>query len=160
MVRDRAGQFTEAFDAVLADAGIEVVKIPPRSQVGETSGTWTGLACPGHGLPIGSDVDDAALLRLGWPRADRRPQQCLGADLPRGTQKVTRRAKYRPDLCIFLWLLYFATVRLVTGGVASQSTWPPSGMTWGGPAAGLLEPRRPARIVQGSRLTGHQNALC
>jgi transposase InsO family protein len=27
-----AGQFTEAFDAVLADAGIEVVKIPPRSQ--------------------------------------------------------------------------------------------------------------------------------
>jgi hypothetical protein len=31
LVRDRAGQFTSAFDAVLADAGIEVVKIPPRS---------------------------------------------------------------------------------------------------------------------------------
>ena len=31
LVRDRAGQFTEAFDAVLADAGIEVVKIPPHS---------------------------------------------------------------------------------------------------------------------------------
>ena len=31
LVRDRAGQFTEAFDAVLADAGIEVVKIAPRS---------------------------------------------------------------------------------------------------------------------------------
>jgi transposase InsO family protein len=31
LVRDRAGQFTEAFDAVLASAGIEVVKIPPRS---------------------------------------------------------------------------------------------------------------------------------
>ena len=30
LVRDRAGQFTAAFDAVLADAGIEVVKIPPR----------------------------------------------------------------------------------------------------------------------------------
>ena len=30
-VRDRAGQFTEAFDAVLSGAGIEVVKIPPRS---------------------------------------------------------------------------------------------------------------------------------
>jgi transposase InsO family protein len=29
-VSDRAGQFTEAFDAVMADAGIEVVKIPPR----------------------------------------------------------------------------------------------------------------------------------
>jgi putative transposase len=31
LVRDRAGQFTEAFDAVLAGAGIEVVKIPARS---------------------------------------------------------------------------------------------------------------------------------
>jgi transposase InsO family protein len=31
MIRDRAGQFTEAFDAVLADAGIEVARIPPRS---------------------------------------------------------------------------------------------------------------------------------
>jgi putative transposase len=30
LVRDRAGQFTAAFDAVLADAGIQVVKIPPR----------------------------------------------------------------------------------------------------------------------------------
>jgi putative transposase len=31
LIRDRAGQFTEAFDAVLAGAGIEVAKIPPRS---------------------------------------------------------------------------------------------------------------------------------
>jgi len=31
LVRDRAGQFTDAFDAVLSGAGIEVVKIPPRS---------------------------------------------------------------------------------------------------------------------------------
>lgn len=31
MVRDRAGQSTDAFDAVLAGAGIEVVKITPRS---------------------------------------------------------------------------------------------------------------------------------
>ena len=30
LVRDRAGQFTESFDAVLDDVGIEVVKIPPR----------------------------------------------------------------------------------------------------------------------------------
>src|SRR5688572_11662803 len=30
LVRDRAGQFTASFDAVLTDAGIEVVKIPPR----------------------------------------------------------------------------------------------------------------------------------
>jgi transposase InsO family protein len=31
LVRDRAGQFTASFDPVLADAGIEAVKIPPRS---------------------------------------------------------------------------------------------------------------------------------
>jgi putative transposase len=31
LVRDRAGQFTEAFDAALASVGIEVVKVPPRS---------------------------------------------------------------------------------------------------------------------------------
>ena len=30
LVRDRAGQFAASFDAVLVDAGIEVVKIPPR----------------------------------------------------------------------------------------------------------------------------------
>ena len=31
MVRDRASQFTDGFDAVLSAAGIEVVRIPPRS---------------------------------------------------------------------------------------------------------------------------------
>ncbi len=30
LVRDRAGQFTTAFDAVLASSGIDTVKIPPR----------------------------------------------------------------------------------------------------------------------------------
>jgi transposase InsO family protein len=30
LVRDRAGQYAGSFDAVLVDAGIEVVKIPPR----------------------------------------------------------------------------------------------------------------------------------
>jgi putative transposase len=30
LVRDRAGQFTTSFDAFLADAGIDTVKIPPR----------------------------------------------------------------------------------------------------------------------------------
>jgi putative transposase len=31
LVRDRAGQFAASFDAVLAEAGIEAVQIPPRS---------------------------------------------------------------------------------------------------------------------------------
>ena len=30
LIRDHAGQFTASFDALLTDAGIEVVKIPPR----------------------------------------------------------------------------------------------------------------------------------
>jgi hypothetical protein len=33
-------------------------------EVDEASGTWTGLACPDHGLAIGSDVDTATLLGL------------------------------------------------------------------------------------------------
>jgi hypothetical protein len=31
LIRDRAGQFTTAFDTVLADAGTTTCKIPPRS---------------------------------------------------------------------------------------------------------------------------------
>ena len=31
MIRDRGGQFTSDFDAVLADAGIRVVKSPPQA---------------------------------------------------------------------------------------------------------------------------------
>jgi putative transposase len=30
LIRDRAGQFTDAFDTVLTDAGVTVCKIPPR----------------------------------------------------------------------------------------------------------------------------------
>jgi hypothetical protein len=30
----------------------------------EPSGTWTGLACPDHGLALGGDVDNAILRRL------------------------------------------------------------------------------------------------
>jgi len=36
-----------------------------HSQTDETSGTWTGLACPGHGLPLGADVDNAVLQEMG-----------------------------------------------------------------------------------------------
>ena len=35
-----------------------------HSRTDETSGTWTGLACPGYGLALGTDVDDATLRRL------------------------------------------------------------------------------------------------
>src|SRR6516162_6055713 len=35
-----------------------------HGQTDETSGTWTGLACPGHGLALGTDVDNTTLQRL------------------------------------------------------------------------------------------------
>ena len=35
-----------------------------HSHTDETSGTWTGLACPGYGLALGADVDNATLRQL------------------------------------------------------------------------------------------------
>ena len=35
-----------------------------HSQTDEPSGTWTGLACPAHGLAIGTDVDTGTLQHL------------------------------------------------------------------------------------------------
>ena len=35
-----------------------------HAQADEPAGTWTGLGCPGRGLEIGADVDNAALQRL------------------------------------------------------------------------------------------------
>src|SRR6185437_4801637 len=35
-----------------------------HSHTDETSGTWTGLACPGQGLALGTDADDATLRHL------------------------------------------------------------------------------------------------
>jgi hypothetical protein len=34
------------------------------SHTDATSGTWTGLACPGDGLPVGADVDNAVLREM------------------------------------------------------------------------------------------------
>ena len=56
LVRDRAGQFTASFDAVLADAGIQAVKIPPRSPRANLwfhtaplrVGSWVSDVCAGR----------------------------------------------------------------------------------------------------------------
>ena len=72
LVRDRAGQFTEAFDAVLADAGIEVAKIPPRSPRAKprvaycTSSGRCGLlcCCRGETVAVGSDISGEFTRRL------------------------------------------------------------------------------------------------
>ena len=55
LVRDRAGQFTEAFDAVLAAVGIEAVKIPPRSP-------WANAHAERFVLTARTEVTDRMLI--------------------------------------------------------------------------------------------------
>jgi hypothetical protein len=60
LIRDRPGQFTEVFDAVLASAGTEVAKIPPQSpRANAYAERWVRTAqaevtdrmlSPGHGI--------------------------------------------------------------------------------------------------------------
>ena len=38
--------------------------VEDHSHTDETTGTWTGLACPAHGLPLGSDLDSTVLRHL------------------------------------------------------------------------------------------------
>jgi hypothetical protein len=52
LIRDRAGQFTDARGAVLAGAGIEVVKIPPAARR-RTPMPNAGCAPPGPRSPTG-----------------------------------------------------------------------------------------------------------
>ena len=52
LVRDRAGQFTASFDAVLAGAGIEAVKIPPEVP-GRTPMPNGSCSPPGPRSPTG-----------------------------------------------------------------------------------------------------------
>jgi hypothetical protein len=42
----------------------DLAHVLDHSHTDETSGTWTGLACPRHGLALGPDVDNAMLQRL------------------------------------------------------------------------------------------------
>jgi putative transposase len=72
LVRDRAGQFTASFDAVLASAGIQAVKIPPRSPRERLRGTLR----PHH--PDGGHRQDADLrptTPADHPRPVRGPLQ-------------------------------------------------------------------------------------
>jgi len=67
LVRDRAGQFTASFDAVLAGAGIEVVKIPPRSPAGELLCGTVRAHRPDRGQRPDADLRRTAICRRSWP---------------------------------------------------------------------------------------------
>jgi putative transposase len=62
LVRDRAGQFTDSFDAVLAAAGIQAVKIPPRSP--------RAKPLVSHCTPATSDANEREAARAQPQRAD------------------------------------------------------------------------------------------
>ena len=70
LVRDRAGQFTDSFDAALASTGIEAVKIPPRSPRANAYADRSILTAR-------TEVTDRMLilgerhLRLVWPNTRR-----------------------------------------------------------------------------------------
>jgi transposase len=66
LVRDRAGQFTASFDAVLADAGIQAVKIPPRSR--ERTVMRSGSCSPpARRSPTGCSSSANGTCELSWP---------------------------------------------------------------------------------------------
>ena len=66
----------------------QLAHVLDHSSTDEPSGTWTGLACPDHGLPLGADVDTATLQRLSARQRARRPD--LGS--PRRPDRRTRPA--------------------------------------------------------------------
>jgi hypothetical protein len=65
LIRDRAGQFADAFDAVLADAGIEAVKIPPHSPRA-TPALSAGCGRSGPKSPTGYSSPASATCARFW----------------------------------------------------------------------------------------------
>jgi hypothetical protein len=72
LVRDRAGQFSASFDAVPADAGIEVIKIPPRCPASELL-----RRTPRTDSPHRTHRPDADLPRAAPPPGDDRVRRAL-----------------------------------------------------------------------------------
>ena len=87
--RARAGQFTEAFDAVLAGAGIEVVKIPPRSPSANAyAERWVRTA-----RPTNRRSPAESYFRAGQDQDVRAGGEHAGDPLARSRAKRSRRAR-------------------------------------------------------------------
>jgi putative transposase len=112
LVRDRAGQFTASFDAVLASAGIEAVKIPPRSP-------RANPCAERFVLTAGTEVTDRMLIygarHLGRVLADY-ARHCNGRRPHRGR----RLRPPRPDHPIAGFSRQPIKRRLVLGGLISE----------------------------------------
>jgi putative transposase len=106
LIRDRAGQFTAAFDAVLADAGVTVVKIPPRcpraNAYAERFVLTARVELTDRLLIVGERhlrrvLDEYARHYNGW-----RPHRAQGLQPPRSSRPMVdltqERIKRRPVL--------------------------------------------------------------
>jgi transposase InsO family protein len=106
LIRDRAGQFTATFDAVLTDAGITVCKIPPRSpQANAYAERFVGAVrreVTDHMLIVGErhlrrTLDQYARHYNGW-----RPHRALSLQPPRSDRPAVdlthERVKRQPVL--------------------------------------------------------------
>lgn len=66
------------------------------SQADETSGTWTGLAWPGHSLALGADVDNAVYGK--WPPGASSPTS--SGQPPTSSPLITSRRSGMPCVLI------------------------------------------------------------
>jgi putative transposase len=110
LIRDRAGQFTETFDAVFASAGIEVVKIPPQSpRANVYAERWvrtarprspTGWLSPGHGSCTRSWMSTSRITTNNRPHRarDLRPPDCVDITMGVVTDLTTARIRRRKVL--------------------------------------------------------------
>jgi putative transposase len=106
LIRDRAGQFTTAFDAVLADAGITACKIPPRSPRANAYAERFVLTArtevTDHMLILNQRHLRRTLDEYARHYNGRRPHRALQLQPPRSTRPVIdlthERIKRRPVL--------------------------------------------------------------
>jgi putative transposase len=106
LIRDRAGQFTATFDTVLADAGVTVCKIPPRSPRANAYAERFVLTARSevtdHMLIFGERHLRQTLGEYARHYNGRRPHRALALQPPRSdrpTVDLTRqRIKRRPIL--------------------------------------------------------------
>src|SRR5207248_812630 len=106
LIRDRAGQFTDTFDAVLADAGVTVRKIPPRSPQAnaytERFVQTVRTEVTDHMLIVGEQHLRRTLDEYFRHYNGRRPHQSLDLQPPRSDRPPVDlthpRIKHRPIL--------------------------------------------------------------
>jgi putative transposase len=99
LVRDRAGQFTTSFDAVLAGVGIDTVKIPPRCPrancFAERFVLTIRTELTDRILIFGERHLRSVLTRYGAHYNGRRPHRALQLRPPRPDHPAPRRGRQR-----------------------------------------------------------------